>query len=170
MRALSKRDGLIHSHYTHFSPFSTARTNHEHGCCTNLFFRKKSFFLFVYFHSFQTFLKEFSLTRAGPNFEFASKFFFFLQTKYKITRHTRTFICDMPIALILRPKEAEVFFFCKNYLIFFQEFGLIEKKSRKAFYYLDSNSIQNCWEISIFQMFLIQIRTSRYYFDKFFGF
>ena len=72
-------------------------------------FLQKNYFFFVYFHSFQTFLKEFSLTRAGPNFEFASKFFFFLQTKYKITRHTRTFICDMPIALILRPKEAEVF-------------------------------------------------------------
>ena len=95
-----------------------------------IFSSEKIIFFFVYFHSFQTFLKEFSLTRAGPNFEFASKFFFFLQTKYKITRHTRTFICDMPIALILRPKEAEVFF-CKNYLIFFQEFGLIEKKVEK---------------------------------------
>ena len=110
LSVLSKRDGLIHSHYTHFSPFSTARINHEHGCCYKSFLQKNYYF-FVYLHSFQTFLKEFSLTRAGPNFEFASNFFFFfLQTKYKITRHTRTFICDMPIALILRPKEAEVFF------------------------------------------------------------
>ena len=127
------------------------------------------FFLFT-FILFRLFSKNFRWLGRVQILNLLRNFFFFLQTKYKITRHTRTFICDMPIALILRPKEAEVFFFCKNYLIFFQEFGLIEKKSRKAFYYLDSNSIQNCWEISIFQMFLIQIRTSRYYFDKIFGF
>ena len=143
-------EGVIQKRWTYTQSLHTFLSifNRENKSWARLLYKsflQKNYFFFVYFHSFQTFLKEFSLTRAGPNFEFASKFFF-LQTKYKITRHTRIFTCDMPIALILRPKEAEVFFV------------------------KITNSIQNCWEISIFQTFLIQIRTSRYYFDKFFGF
>lgn len=86
-----------HALYTHLSIFN--RENKSWArllfcCCTNFAQKNFSFFL----QTFPGLFSKNSLTRAGPNFEFASKAQQWLQTKYKITRLTRIFTCDMPIA------------------------------------------------------------------------
>ena len=82
----------------HFQP---RELNHEHGCffvVVQIFCSKKNSNIF-FFYIFRLFSKN-SLTRAGvfQILNLLRKQQYWLQTKYKITRHTRIFTCDMPIA------------------------------------------------------------------------